>query len=94
MLTGKKLIKNALIKMIIKSLICCNKRGDYISLFILSLFLAFSYAQLAGINELLHLNLDDINQNPKKSYIKFFNTSDIFLLIKMILLKYIIKHQQ
>ncbi len=82
MLTGKKLIKNVLIKMIIKSLICCNKGGDYISLFIFSLFIAFSYAQLSGINELIHLNLNDINQNPKKSYIKFFNTSDIFFIDK------------
>ncbi len=81
LIAGKISTKNALIKMFKKHILSFYKRGELISPFTFFLFLSISYTQLE-LNNLIHLNLPNIDQNPNNSYIKFLNTSDIFLIDK------------
>ena len=58
-----------------------NKKGDFISLFVIVIIFSVIYPQL-GFDQILHLNNHNISHYSNSSYLKFINKTDILYITK------------
>ena len=58
-----------------------NKKGDFISLFVIVIIFSVIYPQL-GFDQLLHLNNPNISHYSNSPYLKFINKTDILYITK------------